>query len=331
MDEIIAVFMFLAEVLMLLQCLEISFAQEVRLDKYTIGIIGIDLLIYTGIAFNVLPPLCTYIVYIAIFLYSYLEFKRSVVKTIIKTMIGLALGVCLEVIILCVMVVFHDKYGVDIVTTLSSVLSLILSYIIKKSIILLENQKVIKGNERLILIAILSVLALGAVLDLYLDQGFMEIYFAFILVVVVFALFYLRRLEAVQREIDKKNHELEVQKIYGGAYEDLLTEVRRKQHDFKNQLGAIYSMHLVAQSQEDEETVMFSVANPAKYMSSADIEKMFIRGYSKKGENRGIGLARVLELVKKYKAEIKAANDTCEEENWINFTLSIGKQAESTG
>ena len=44
-----------------------------------------------------------------------------------------------------------------------------------------------------------------------------------------------------------------------------------------------------------------------------------------KGENRGIGLARVLELVKKYNAEINVFNSMDREENWINFALKIAK------
>ena len=51
-----------------------------------------------------------------------------------------------------------------------------------------------------------------------------------------------------ENEINIKNHEIELQRIYGGMYEDLLGEIRRKQHDYKNQLGAIRSIHMVAES-----------------------------------------------------------------------------------
>jgi len=78
--------------------------------------------------------------------------------------------------------------------------------------------------------------------------------------------------------------------------------------------------------QEDVEKVMFTVSNPSKYISFSEIDKMFMRGYSSKGENRGIGLARVKELVDKYAAEIKVFNSNpCDKENWISFFIEIGK------
>lgn len=42
--------------------------------------------------------------------------------------------------------------------------------------------------------------------------------------------------------MEKKNLNYELQSMYGNAYDELLREVRRKQHDYKNQLSAIESM-----------------------------------------------------------------------------------------
>lgn len=78
--------------------------------------------------------------------------------------------------------------------------------------------------------------------------------------------------------------------------------------------------------QEDAEKILFSISNPAKYISFSEIDRMFINGYSSKGENRGIGLARVLELVDKYEADINVFNSAaCDEGNWIHFIIKIQK------
>lgn len=78
--------------------------------------------------------------------------------------------------------------------------------------------------------------------------------------------------------------------------------------------------------QEDTEKVVFSISNPAKYISFSKIDRMFVSGYSSKGKNRGIGLARVRELVEKYAAKIMVSNSNpYGKENWICFLLEIVK------
>ena len=57
--------------------------------------------------------------------------------------------------------------------------------------------------------------------------------------------------QKAKHDLEKRKLELEIEDIYGHAYQELISEVRRNQHDFQNQLAAIYSMHLTATSLED--------------------------------------------------------------------------------
>ena len=78
--------------------------------------------------------------------------------------------------------------------------------------------------------------------------------------------------------------------------------------------------------QEKLDKIVFSVSNPTKYISFSDIDKMFINGYSTKGDNRGIGLTRVKELIVKYSAVINVFNtNPCSNENWICFQIEVSK------
>lgn len=228
--------------------------------------------------------------------------------------------------------------------------------------------------------------------------------------------------QTAKHELEKKQLEFELQGIYGNTYKELIAEVRRNQHDFANQLGTIYSMHLTANSleelvakqreygdvileknrhekiltgccnsilagylyykcvsfersnvqidyqihvrdaycnlslheiieilgilltnayenyddkniekrigllvQENDCSLLLEVSNKAKEMSSKEIEKMFLKGYSSKGENRGIGLVRVRELTSKAKADLIVENQVKENENWLKFKVVIPK------
>lgn len=230
------------------------------------------------------------------------------------------------------------------------------------------------------------------------------------------------RTQNAKHELDKKKLELKMHEAYGDAYKELISEVRKRQHDFANQLGAIYSMHLTASSleelvkeqqqygnvlleknrydkiltgcnnfilagylyyrcviyeqsnvqvdyqihvdtaccclplyevieilgilltnayenynkdtedkriglvvQENEKNLMIEVSNRAKELTSKEIEKIFSEGYSSKGENRGIGLARVKQLISKVEAELIVINQIRDNENWVNFRVVIPK------
>ena len=76
---------------------------------------------------------------------------------------------------------------------------------------------------------------------------------------------------------------------------------------------------------ENEDRIMLLVSNPTEYIDCSTIEKMFAPGYSTKGEDRGIGLSRVYELVNEYNAIIKVFNSEYDNQNWINFVLEILK------
>ena len=72
-----------------------------------------------------------------------------------------------------------------------------------------------------------------------------------------------------------------------------------------------------------EEGIIIRVANPHKKIKNPEMRLMFEKGYSTKGEGRGIGLYNVRELVKKYKVDLAVENQSEEEQNYICFSLVI--------
>ena len=45
--------------------------------------------------------------------------------------------------------------------------------------------------------------------------------------------------------------ELNITRVYGGMFEDVISDIRRKQHNYKEQIAAIYSTHKTAQSLDE--------------------------------------------------------------------------------
>ena len=278
-----------------------------------------------------------------------------------------------------------------------------------------------KGTWRT-LILLCGFSALFIIVDYRLRGKVDQIYYFIFLISCVMVCFSAISAQRTKHMLEKRKLELEMQEIYGNTYKELIAEVRRKQHDFKNQLGAIYSMHLTANSledlvekqseygnvlleecrydkilvgcnnpilagylyyrcvayeknnvqvdyeihvdgaecclslhevievlgilltnafesycaeskakyiglvlQESADNLIIEVSNVSEELTSAEIENIFQEGYSSKGKNRGIGLARVKELVAKVHAEIIVGNRFKETQNWVCFKLVIPK------
>lgn len=252
MNDVVAIIILIAEILAILQCLQIAFMHELNLDKYIIGILGIDVIIYIAINKGIIPKISSILFYILVFIYCYFKYEQKMIKTMICYIVGISFAGCIEAIVACVFNLFRDILDSNIILLLSSLTALFLVCIIKRCIPILKANKLDKGSKWVFCYIILFGLAYGGlVVDYYMNQSFIKLYAVFILLFLVVIVCYLYRLMQAHAEINVKNHELELQKIYGGVYEDLLHEVRRKQHDYKNQLGAVLSMHMVAKSKDE--------------------------------------------------------------------------------
>lgn len=76
---------------------------------------------------------------------------------------------------------------------------------------------------------------------------------------------------------------------------------------------------------ESEESIIFTISNPSKYLSQKELEEMFQRGKSSKGENRGIGLANVKKICNEYHCMLGVENKEEGGENYIEFSIEIKK------
>ena len=76
---------------------------------------------------------------------------------------------------------------------------------------------------------------------------------------------------------------------------------------------------------EKQDGIMIRVANPHSPIKNQELQRMFQKGYSTKGEDRGIGLYHVKKLVQKYKIGLMAENKMIGGKNYICFSLMTGK------
>lgn len=68
------------------------------------------------------------------------------------------------------------------------------------------------------------------------------------------------------------------------------------------------------------------VRNESPYIPYEEIGTFFVKGYSKKGENRGLGLYNVKQNCEEYGFEISCKNMDIDGENWLSFEISKEKE-----
>lgn len=218
----------------------------------------------------------------------------------------------------------------------------------------------------------------------------------------------------------EKEMELQTYKLYETSYQNLISEIRLRQHEFNNHISAIYSQHLVCKSYEelverqksyceeitydnryekllkagdfaligflygkfieaekrgiaveyelkcmelrsslpmfkmvelignlinnamdalekvdekriyvsiteDAEQIVIEVRNISSTISPKEITVMFQKGYSLKGENRGLGLYGLKKMGTEYHFEIICGNVLIEAVNWFSFSVCLNK------
>ena len=77
---------------------------------------------------------------------------------------------------------------------------------------------------------------------------------------------------------------------------------------------------------EKNEAFNIKIKNESDYIKYSEIELFFTKGYSKKGENRGLGLYHVKTICEEYKLCLTCQNEEIDEMNWVTFAITNKKE-----
>lgn len=422
MDNQVACFL---EIFLIFLCIYRVFNVRFKFTIANILLILLDLFVMALIKVGIAGREIVVVVYSVLFLYFIRTFKRKFWETLGRFMLGLLLAGLIEISASIITILITSMFGMKKpMMLIVNVVGVLVAFVLFKLLPKRERGYTakFKRDTWMGLIAICVMALLFIVLDYWYRGEADQIYYFIFLVSCALVCISTIFAQTVKHELEKKQLEFEMQGIYGNTYKELIAEVRRNQHDFANQLGAIYSMHLTANTleelvtkqreygdvilkksryekiltgcsnsilagylyykcvsferdnvqvdyqvhvsdafcnlslheiieilgilltnayenynapniekridlclQENERNLLIEVGNKAKEMNSKEIERMFDEGYSSKGENRGIGLGRLKELISKAKAELIVENRAKENENWLNFKVVIPK------
>ncbi len=78
--------------------------------------------------------------------------------------------------------------------------------------------------------------------------------------------------------------------------------------------------------EEADEEFLIEVRNESQFIDFSELNNYFVKGYSNKGENRGLGLYNVKKICEQYGLDIYCENKEIDSVNWIAFVVTNKKE-----
>lgn len=257
MDFIIEIAAYVCECVTLLLCIHSFLGKKIKLDYKTVLLVVVDVTTLVIVEYFEFSRMWTLINQVFIFGYMRSKFKDNWSQNIIILVLNILVNTALQAIATSPTYIILSKMGYDdspsaIVFTINIIALIIMICLVR--FIKANNLylKIVKSEKRLI-----KILYICAIFLLYLIVRYKinyEVELGLYLVsgglasIVVIVIFYWQR---ERYENKRKNLELHMHELYVKAFEGMIENIRIRQHNYKNQIAAIYGMHVTSNSFEE--------------------------------------------------------------------------------
>ncbi len=244
----------LLEALSVVICLHRLYNEKFKLDIFTTCFLVIDMIIMTTVSYYDLSRIYTMIIYPIIWVYCGFRFGFKWRALIINNILCIAIIGVIQVIIAMVFgyisnILLFDNNEIIIINL--CVFAVVLLILPKFRIHMLSIY--LQDKERiLIILMIFSVLVMVYSVTSYKAFSGMEVYQCLILFVGV-ALFFMLAGKIGKYKIQSKEieTELKMHQLYADSFQNLIKEIRLRQHEFDNHINTIYSLHYTCKTYEE--------------------------------------------------------------------------------
>ena len=277
---------FLLEILSILLCVHALYGKKFCFNINNIIVITMDIILLQSIAEGKLATEMSMLVYPIVLVYCAIEFGMDKRKLIINNLLYIVILSVLQMLIWMVLEMLHITYLGSRVNNLVVNLMIILIIVFIFPHIDLHKLSIFM-QQKYFLVRLLLIIAFLYVLYMLLivkttDKLFPEHY-----VVITISLCLLGAVTYMWQKNQYKVREqkmiLQMHQLYGEGYQNLITEVRRKQHDFQNHLNTIYSLHYTCSSYEElvrqQEKYMEAIQEENRYSSLLKIGNPVMTGF----------------------------------------------------
>lgn len=233
---------------------ELIWKQKICFRGFSLALFAINGIILTGVNLELVPDFFVLFVHILLFIYLRVRYKGTMKENIVKFCVVFVCAWGTEILsgIIVAYVAAGIKWEVLKLLLLNGIalgLSFCFAKIYKKRDKRSNGEIDYKSLISTIIICIFPILIL--VLGYAFNHRLKIWYNTFVVVLWIIVILYIDKVQKIQYEMKRKEMELSINRVYGGLYEDVINDIRRKQHNYKEQIAAIYSSHKTAQSLEE--------------------------------------------------------------------------------
>lgn len=236
----------LMELFTYLYCLAALFGKRLKISIHAVVLIIFILFLMTGLDNYGFPEYLNSLVYISLFLYGLLYYKENIKLTLVNCFLTYVVVAILQLLtFLPLYYLFFIKYEqIDMNELMINTGCLAFIILCSQKIKLKRLSDFFIKRDKLITIVSFFILC-GFGINFYQMKEdaiiFTEIYIQMVYFILIF-LFIIYELHKSRVDVETKKTQLEMNRLYYDAYEQLIMVIRERQHDMKSHINAILGM-----------------------------------------------------------------------------------------
>lgn len=244
----------LLEIVTVVFCLCSLYGQKFQLDFYTAMLIGVDIICLEAVNEGILSENTGVLLYIAVFVYCLVKFKGTIKRALVNNIMYIVIVSVLQ--LMCSMLFI----GLNTTAEANEIIVLVINILVLATLLLMNKIINLKKISDYVvtkewIFGVLSVLYLILMIysiqkyrnDNMLATDYYLLLMGFVILTAVFSM----KWQENRNKIMQQKLELEMYEVYNQTFEELLQNIRRKQHDYKNQIVAIRSLQYTSKSYEE--------------------------------------------------------------------------------
>ncbi len=244
-----------AELFLYVYCLAELFDRKLKIGIHAVVFIIIDLFLMAGINDFGFPEYFSSLGYIAMFLYGLLYYKESIKNTIVVCFLSTVISAFLPLFLYFPLYyLLFSEYGqADLYGLLANIGAILLILLFRNKIKLNRiSNFCMKRSKLVFIITLLILFGLGYEFYRMIDTRFVlgETYFQMVYFLIIFV-FIIYEWQKSRMDVEKKKTQLEMNKLYYEAYDQLIMLIRERQHDMKNHINAILSLSYTTKNYDE--------------------------------------------------------------------------------
>lgn len=244
----------LFEMLALVVCLHSLNGEKLRIDVYNVGFVGIEMAFMQMIQEGIVSKGMYFAIYLIYFIYAYLKFGDNVKRTVLKCLLVIIIAGVLQ------MVVYITAYFFSGFIKNESIIAFFINFMVLAILLITAKSGIYPKivdvfiNRDWILkinVVICFCIVMYYVISLKASNYIKIDIFVLMIIFMTMFIIFIYRWQKSMYELNQHKKELQITNLYNGVFEEMINTIRNRQHDFNNQIDAIYATHLTATSLEE--------------------------------------------------------------------------------